>query len=295
MKRGKQQIKAGFTLVEILTAIAVIGILLALLVPALTEIQKKAQNTKQKAQFHGIEVALEAVYTDMGDYPPSEWDTAIYGNYAAPQRLAEALVGRDGLGLHSDTLYHEDGMPAGAVPGDPSLYKTTTPPATLDNANLSARKGPYLELESANAVTLSNLYGTGNFGSLVDSYVLADMYKITKNKATGKMTGSPILYYRANTNLVDHDDASPLTSTYNAFDATGTIASSGFTMSVDSLTSSSEQHPLRNTDLDLFYTPTANPNFTDPPRPYKSDSFILHSAGPDGLYGTMDDVFNFEK
>ena len=30
-------------------------------------------------------------------------------------------------------------------------------------------------------------------------------------------------------------------------------------------------------------------------RPYRADSYILMSAGFDGLYGTKDDVFNFEK
>ncbi len=30
-------------------------------------------------------------------------------------------------------------------------------------------------------------------------------------------------------------------------------------------------------------------------RPYRSDSFILLSAGFDGEYGTRDDVYNFQK
>ena len=28
-------------------------------------------------------------------------------------------------------------------------------------------------------------------------------------------------------------------------------------------------------------------------RPYRADSFILQSAGPDGIYGTPDDIYNF--
>ena len=30
-------------------------------------------------------------------------------------------------------------------------------------------------------------------------------------------------------------------------------------------------------------------------RPYRMDSYILMSAGFDGLYGTRDDIFNFEE
>ena len=30
------------------------------------------------------------------------------------------------------------------------------------------------------------------------------------------------------------------------------------------------------------------------PRPYRADSYILISAGYDGLYGTRDDICNFD-
>jgi hypothetical protein len=49
------------------------------------------------------------------------------------------------------------------------------------------------------------------------------------------------------------------------------------------------------TNASIFYNAIQNPNFTSPPRPYRAESFILQSAGPDGLYGTMDDIFNFDQ
>jgi hypothetical protein len=43
----------------------------------------------------------------------------------------------------------------------------------------------------------------------------------------------------------------------------------------------------------LFYKETWNQNVQVPGnRPYRADSYILMSAGFDGLYGTKDDVFN---
>ena len=56
-------------------------------------------------------------------------------------------------------------------------------------------------------------------------------------------------------------------------------------------------HPMRlyPEGCQWFYNRTANPNFTNPVRPYRSQSFILQSAGPDGLYGTADDVFNIDE
>src|SRR5210317_804294 len=96
---------AGFTLIELLTTMAVIGILLGLLIPALNMVSKTATKVKQKAQFHAIGTALEAFRNDYGDYPRSVWDTATYGDYSASQRLAEAIVGRDGFGFHPDSWF----------------------------------------------------------------------------------------------------------------------------------------------------------------------------------------------
>ncbi len=310
MKRKSKHNSTGFTLVEILTTIAIIAILLGLLIPALTMVEKSAVKVKQKAQFHGIEISLETFSTDTGDYPPSAWNPAAYGNYTPSQRLAEAMVGRDGLGFHPDSRFRSDGK--GDIDGD-GILDPVAAGATLYNAiggvaassgaandqtpaqNIAARKGPYLELESANAVMLSNLYGTANIGVLVDSYVLADMYKITKNTATGKMTGSPILYYRANRNKALHDASDPGNSTYHYYDAIGSpFAGDGDDSIVDLVPLSTHlgTHPMTP---NMFYEQTRNLNFSNPARPYRSESFILQSAGPDSLYGTVDDVFNFDQ
>ena len=163
MKRRQIKKRWGFTLVELLTTLAVIGILLGLLVPALNQVSKTATKVKQKAQFHAISTALEAFRNDYGDYPPSQWDMATYEIYSASQRLAEALVGRDGLGFHRASQFYEDGKNATGL----SLYMND-PDFSLDyplqadiDANLAARKGPYLELESANAVK----YAMDGFGT----------------------------------------------------------------------------------------------------------------------------------
>ncbi len=314
MKRENINNRTGFTLLELLTTITVIAILLGLLIPALIAVEKSAMKVKQKAQFHGLEVSLEAFATDMGDYPPSAPDVAPadgfgYGYYSPSQRLAEAMIGRDGLGFHPSSLFRDDGLADMDNDGsiDNPVYDATV------QQNVQARTGPYLELESANAVMLSDLYGAGNHGALVDSYVLADMYKITKNAATGKMTGSPVLYYRANQNRVQHDDGTdgnggpsvdPALNqcTYNVYDSIGSlIASDDSIADLLPLSTKTGVHPLVSSGLSLFYSQTLNPNFPGDSvtnmgaRPYRSESFILQSAGADGLYGTEDDVFNFDQ
>lgn len=288
MQNKPKQTPNAFTLVEILTTMAIIGILLAVLIPALNEVGKSALIVKQKAQFHTIEMGLEAFRTDRGDYPSSAWSTTAYGNYSASQRLAEAMVGRDGLGFHPESLSRWDGNGLDGGGNPFALYapaiNTLTP--AEKNANFKLRKGPYLELESANAVKLDDY--TTAYGALLNpalpSYVLADSFKTAK-LTSGRKTGMPILYYKANSLYAQHNAANAATSTYNVFDSVSGI--------LDVMT---PKHSLWGSP-EWFYTRTTNPNFTTPgaERPYRAESFILHSAGHDGFYGTSDDVFNFDE
>ena len=292
----------GFTLIELLTTLAVIGILLGLLIPALNQVSKTATKVKQKAQFYAIGTALEAFRNDYGDYPPSAWD-AQYGNYYASQRLAEALVGRDGLGFHSSSQFWEDGTAdvdgngtQDVIYGDPSGYTAETP-----SENLAARKGPYLELESANAVKLSDM---GLFAMMpatfFDTFVLADMYKQVKHQTTGKQTGMPILYYRANKMKIDNDwtDYQVIAGVghwpNNTYDLGDSLCANFGLIQIPAPSGQRHFNGDVPGNASAFYNAIANPNFTNPARPYRTESFILHSAGPDGLYGTTDDMFNFD-
>lgn len=289
MQTRNRTIRA-FTLVEVLTTVAIIGILLAVLVPALNQVGKSALVVKQKAQFHTIEMALEAFRSDVGQYPPSAWDAGNYSAYSASQRLAEALVGRDGFGFHPASRYHRDGRDKLPADGGIPLYYPDigNPPFTDADraANLASRKGPYLELESANAIPLLSY---GIYGDLVSaaqpSYVLADVFKTAK-LTTGRKTGMPILYYRADRFKTGHSAATLDANTYNVMDS--------INMAPMPVTPQNPFYPLYS-DHSWFYQKTQNPNFTSPPRPYRAESFILHSAGPDGKFGTVDDLFNFDE
>lgn len=319
-KQKSKRTQTGFTLVEMLTALAVIGVLLALLIPALNMVQKKAQTVKQRAQFHAIEVGLEAFRSDSAwnDYPPSVYSPTygIQGNTSpytcASQRLAEALVGRDGLGFHQSSVFRARGLadvdgdtildPVAPSPIPPGIYNATDGITNSDGStqsasdNLAARKGPYLELETANAVPVSQYYTPAALGQLDDTYILADAFA-RKMTRSGKEYGMPILYYRANMGLIDHDAirANWGGNTYNLNDSF--CNNSGIIAMDIPFQNTEREHPLENDVLsdtmDWFYKTIANPNFTSPVRPYRANSFLLHSAGLDGLYGTPDDMFNF--
>lgn len=303
MKAGNKHIWSvqGFTLVEMLATIAIIAILVSLLIPAVGYIRRTADNLKQKSQFQSIEMGLEGFRSDSsyGDYPESYFDISIVDEgYCGAQKLAEALVGLDGFGFHPQSIFKSDGTDGNGVP----LYKpavdgyidslplTAAEKDAAKKANLAIRKGLYLELETANVVKLWDLYGIGNTDILAgDTFVLADMFGKVKHIGTQKRTGMPILYFKADTSKFLHDMGQRDDSTYDVHDS---LELAFLSPPWDS----SMSHPLFYPGSgEIFYDQTANPNFTLPVRPYRAESFILMSAGADGLYGTSDDVFNFDS
>lgn len=59
----------GFTIVELLIVIVVIGILAALVITTFTGIQQKARNTKRETDIKAIYGQVEAYYAQNGKYP----------------------------------------------------------------------------------------------------------------------------------------------------------------------------------------------------------------------------------
>ncbi len=305
MKRYRQsdRTQPAFTLVEIITTVAIIAILAAILVPAFSLAMKTAMNVKQKGQFNSINIALEAFRTDFGDYPESYNSNDATNQYGGAQRLAEAVIGYDGFGFHPNSVFSPWGTDNIGL-GGKELYLLPNSKLTAaeKDTSLKSRKGPYLELETANAVKVVDLYGKVYNDARDYTFILSDAFGTVKNKRTNKQTGMPILYYKANPTASQHNPANYSAAAYdplNIFDLRHNqfILDQGKPME----STASQIHPIVANPT-LFYEATRNPNYYNAQtpqdtsfwRPYRAESFILHSAGSDGLYGTPDDVFNFE-
>lgn len=59
----------GFTLLELLIVIVIIGILALLIVPNVVSAPKKSRDTKRKTDLREVKNSLEAYRIDKGDYP----------------------------------------------------------------------------------------------------------------------------------------------------------------------------------------------------------------------------------
>jgi len=67
-KRGPS-CSTGFTLIEMLIVVAIIGILASIVVVGLNTSRKQARDTRRLADLRGIQTALELYYNKNGYYP----------------------------------------------------------------------------------------------------------------------------------------------------------------------------------------------------------------------------------
>jgi hypothetical protein len=305
---------------------SIIVILISLLTPALNRVRRYSTDVKQRAQFHSIGVALDLFNSENEGYPPSNAEEPNQSGdnyYGGAMKLAEAMVGQDLKGFNPASRFELRGF-MGGLPAQVAWLGMPYPPyntcggpvdAPCYNENVRSRK-MYLELERANAYVLKDIYDTAAITAISANfdpctYVLCDSYNRVTNKTTGKKIGMPILYYRADTAksafpIAGATPTSPadmqsnrLTYIYNYYDnqqiidfgipwMTTTYAhpmGSDGKITPDSLTIADSPKKFYDTIRDNRISPGD--------RPCKADSYILISAGFDGLYGTKDDIFNF--
>jgi len=301
--------KTGFTIIELLTVMSIIVILISLLVPSLNMVKRFARKVRQKAQFHSIDAAMELFHNEWDGYPPSGAQDEVGQEYCGAMKFCEAMVGQDLMGFHPSSHFRSD-LTDGT---DPKPLYDRDPTSPADDPlpdNIKAREGPYIQIENANAYRLWHLYGKGNTGPAFSGvegenlFVLCDVYARVTSKDTGKKIGMPILYYKADPsgNLHDPND-SPQSSLpvgiFNYYDYLDNheLLRLGLPWEYPTPTT---VHPLFKAGGDpegrKFYEITKNRNIRiRMGRPHRPDSYILISAGFDGLYGTEDDMFNFEK
>jgi len=243
------------------------------LVPVLVGIKRYAFDVGQMVQLFNIDTAIELFNSEFDRYPPSDALDEDGRPYCGAMKLCEAVMGRDLMGVHPNSRFRSDGTDNSGNP----LYGSNT---------FDVRRGPYLPPENGRAYHLRDLYeNVGPFDG--NTFVTCDIYKTIVNISTGKTIHMPVLYYRADTSKSAHDvnDPNNPENIYNYRDNQALLA-----LGVPD--EPGQKHPLY-ANPKIFYEMTRDYKSTKVGRPVRADTYILLSAGKDGLYGTKDDIPNF--
>jgi type II secretory pathway pseudopilin PulG len=279
--------KTAFTIIELLTVMSIIVILISLLLPSLNMVKRYAKVVTQKNLLRNIDAGLQAFEIDFKEYPDSSATDADGAQYCGAMKLAEAMAGQDGLGFHSDSTFKaDDGS------GDTELYPPSPgvlpwPPWYVENIR---NRKEYLEAKDTQICSLADLYAdTGTFTTNTTGVaLLCDVFRAAKNLTTGKRMGMPILYYKADSSKLVHDANNP-DNTDNIYN----YKDNQEFLKLGLPWNTAIKPPLYQDDGRVFYEKTLDKSALPIERPHNKDSYILISAGWDGIYGTRDDVFNF--
>lgn len=300
----------GFTLIELLVVISIIAALVGILSVAQRKVKIIASNLKQKAVFHEMEIGLELFSQDFDGYPDSDVlpSATAGGNLiCGAQHLAEALVGRDAQGFDLKSDWY--------APDDPPIADPDTP-YTTDATGIKRRKPLYVEIKQFGMHQLEQFYenGTGSvFSPMVGDVkapVLTDIFTSNSLKDAPGQVGTPILYYKADTTkqywqFRNPDSDTPTQAEYQNwiynYDDNAAIIDLGFArpgLSTDPDKHFPDLDKTVGVDLDqpgAFYRfiTDESQNQVNYFRPFNARGYILISAGVDGIYGTKDDLTNF--
>jgi prepilin-type N-terminal cleavage/methylation domain-containing protein len=328
MHSGKRRRATGFTLVELLTVVAIIALLIGILVPALSKVRDAGKRVSTQNLLAVLGKGCEMFQGDFQRYPrssggnPFESATDTDTPLAWPsvplsgaQWLILELAGANFLGYVSPgDLRGYDTNSDGVINSADWLnyYDPTVDP------NISARFrrwGPYIPIDGrtlqspeANAAeggrTLppqlkagTSVWSNGKLAMAVDAYRFPVLYyaanaqaKVPFSEWTG--TSKPGCYdQRDNLAFTGSDVPTAVTDHYDLVGGDPNRPPFG---TLGWASTASTTAPAPNTFAGRIYDPGVfGSGTTGKVWPRRPDGFLLVTPGPDGRYGTNDDITNY--
>jgi len=100
--------KEGFTLIELMIVIAIIGILAAIAIPQFSAYRTRSYNSAAQSDLRNMATAQEAYYVDYSTYTGNE-TTLASGTYGY-QQSANVVIASDGtITDYTISAYHSSG------------------------------------------------------------------------------------------------------------------------------------------------------------------------------------------
>ncbi len=340
--------RRAFSLVEMMVVIAIIGLLVAALLPAFSTVRNKAKVTQTAAIYSALDTGMRSFQAESalgGTLPPSHSDNPANRQLIANPKLRGGL-GNNGVAEVTITGAH---LLAQAMVGADGLFA----PGFKDTGSNGGRDGRWWNDTHDNAGGIYEIdtttfqpkfprYGGGyvsdeirekmrSLNDLDEVGLIANSEELLLNSAASDELmfvdpwDAPVLYYKANKaaiNIVtagntrgifDQEDNGLITGTfggdglsYNGFDFGSGAETVGGAVVFHDIAKIELAEPLPELlgGPDIQNDPRFDKTFTrfvfDPSqkarnKPFRADSYLLISAGPDSRYGTNDDIVNWTR
>lgn len=279
--------KRGFTLVELLTVIMILGLLIGILMPSINKAKQIAKEASSKALILNLSAGLEMFRTDSrldGDYPPSIWNTENPWDSSPsnPSYGAQTLVWALAGPFLEGTVGFENTNLNAAYSGTPNL------------------RGPFIDVSGTTIEVASNAAGAKN----INKELYSKFDPPTNNIETDAPFildnfDMPILYYKADSTLspdyFDKDHNEPFATAAHPDnpdpDPESTSSGSDFWLQNQGAFKVGANH--KGLGLLGFIEDERISSLGGAQAPHNNKTYLLISAGIDQIYGTPDDVTNF--
>lgn len=258
----------GFTLVELLVVIGIIAVLVGILIPTVNGVRKAARKADTKNLITQLTAAIESYHSQFSTYPGVWSNRQLISGVASPTNLDNLLIS-GGIDSSRNLVL--------SLSGGLDMNASGTPVTYSFNRQYVGR-GP---------VSLNPLKpgAMGAFMTVNDSdifYTAANTLPYYADKYVSNP--QPILYVRANRGVSTVSNREVGAADYSSGDAPFVYDTQLFKLNGQQLTpeayfASGWASYLRNP--------------TSPTLMVNRDSYVLISAGEDGIYGTRDDVTNY--
>jgi prepilin-type N-terminal cleavage/methylation domain-containing protein len=219
MKDLKKLLKeqSGFTLVELMIVVAIIGVLSAVAVPNFKKYQAKAKSSEAKVQLAAAYTALQAFYGDFGAYstclsymgygPGNEYMSRYYGVGIASDGSSEGINGVDmepkaNMADNVWTTVQNSGLGTECQDSNAMPKEIGATSATDNPGNTSWFPAGKTVGGTAQQTTYTkDYYGIGDQSTGNQQFVLAAEGKISTDKVTAG-TGGDNSVFQMNENKV---------------------------------------------------------------------------------------------